>query len=57
MATNNEVLSSFGIDDGDIEDQRGLRSVPFEPHLTLPEQVRSDEVIHLSVSSSPKIGR
>lgn len=40
MITNDELLSSFGIDEDDTEDQRGVRSVPFEPHLILPDQER-----------------
>jgi hypothetical protein len=39
MTASYEHLSAFGIEDGDIEDQRGVRSLPFDPHLILPDQV------------------
>ncbi|MDZ4086952.1 MAG: hypothetical protein U1E69_09125 [Tabrizicola sp.] len=44
MTSNSELLGGFGISEGDLPDQRGVRSVPFEAHLILPDQVRPAEV-------------
>lgn len=44
MTTADDLLADFGIDDSDLEDQRGIRSVPFEPHLILPDQERPAEL-------------
>lgn len=44
----NAILASFGVDLDKLEDQRGVRSVPFEPHLCLRQGTEYKEVAQLT---------
>lgn len=47
METNRHILACFGVNLEDLPDQRGVRSVPFEPYLRLAEGVECAGVNNL----------
>lgn len=45
MEPTRELLARLGVAEDDLPDQRGIRSVPFEPHLCLAEGSTSEAVV------------
>lgn len=49
MKATNALLARFGIEDAsELPDQRGVRSVPFEPHLVLAECSEHEGIDHVT---------